>query len=135
MKTITIILSTFLIFCGQIKAQNKISGKILTAPQNLTAPQKPAEFATVALLNAKDSSMVKANLTDLNGKYEFEGIKTGKYLIAGSMVGYKRTFSPLFEVNGESVQVPDIQLVATSKELSEVTVTAQKPFLEQRTDK
>jgi hypothetical protein len=129
MKTITIILSTFLIFCGQIKAQNKISGKILTAPQ------KPAEFATVALLNAKDSSMVKANLTDLNGKYEFEGIKTGKYLVAGSMVGYKRTFSTLFEVNGESVQVPDIQLVATSKELSEVTVTAQKPFLEQRTDK
>ena len=51
------------------------------------------------------------------------------------MVGYKRTFSKPFEVISESIQIPDIQLMIASTALNEVTVTAQKPFLEQRADK
>jgi hypothetical protein len=55
--------------------------------------------------------------------------------MAASMVGYKRSFSKAFEVSSTNIQVTDIQMITSSKELSEVTVTAQKPFLEQRTDK
>jgi Outer membrane protein beta-barrel family/CarboxypepD_reg-like domain len=128
MKTLITILFTALTFI-QVNAQSKISGKILNDKQ------QPAEFATVALLNAKDSSMVKANLTDINGLYDFEGIKVGQYRIAASMVGFKRTFSKPFDVVSESIQIADIQMIALSKELDEVVVTAQKPFLEQRADK
>lgn len=128
MKLIITILLTVTIF-AQVQAQSKISGKVLDEKQ------KPAEFATAALLNAKDSSMVKADITNLEGLYTFEAIKSGKYLIATSMVGYKRTFSKPFEVISESIQIPDIQLIASSTALNEVTVTAQKPFLEQRADK
>ncbi|MBB6004314.1 TonB-dependent receptor domain-containing protein [Arcicella rosea] len=128
MKFIITILLTVTIF-AQVQAQSKISGKVLDEKQ------KPAEFATAALLNAKDSSMVKADITNLEGLYTFEAIKSGKYLIATSMVGYKRTFSKPFEVISESIQIPDIQLIVASTALNEVTVTAQKPFLEQRADK
>jgi Outer membrane protein beta-barrel family/CarboxypepD_reg-like domain/TonB-dependent Receptor Plug Domain len=128
MKTLITTLLTIFTFI-QVNAQSKISGKVLDEKQ------KPAEFATVALLNVKDSSMVKADLTNVDGQYIFEAIESGKYLLASSMVGYKRTFSQPFEVSLENVQIPDIQLISASKELEEVTVTAQKPFLEQRTDK
>ncbi|MEA5425236.1 TonB-dependent receptor domain-containing protein [Arcicella lustrica] len=128
MKFIITILLTIIIF-AQVQAQSKISGKVLDEKQ------KPAEFATAALLNAKDSSMVKADITNLEGLYTFEAINSGKYLIATSMVGYKRTFSKPFEVISESIQIPDIQLNVASTALNEVTVTAQKPFLEQRADK
>jgi Outer membrane protein beta-barrel family/CarboxypepD_reg-like domain len=129
MKSLLTIFALFLVLTQQVKAQYQITGKVLDEKQ------KPAEFATVALLNAKDSSMVKADLTNVEGQYAFEAIKSGKYLIATSMVGYKRTFSKSFEVSSESIQVTDIQMISASKELEEVTVTAQKPFLEQRTDK
>jgi hypothetical protein len=128
MKTLITTLLTIFTFI-QVNAQSKISGKVLDEKQ------KPAEFATVALLKSKDSSMIKADLTNAEGQYAFESIKSGKYILASSMVGYKRTFSKPFEVSSENVQIPDIQLIGASKELNEVTITAQKPFLEQRTDK
>jgi hypothetical protein len=129
MKTLFTMLAILLVLTQRVDAQYQVTGKVLDEKQ------KPAEFATVTLLNAKDSSMVKADLSNVEGQYVFEATKSGKYLIATSMVGYKRTFSKPFEVSSENIQVSDIQLISSSKELSEVTVTAQKPFLEQRTDK
>jgi hypothetical protein len=129
MKSLLTIFAFILVLTQQVEAQYQVTGKVLDEKQ------KPAEFATVALLNAKDSSMVKANLTNIEGSYTFEAVRTGKYLMAASMVGYKRSFSKVFEVSTENTQVTDIQMITSSKELSEVTVTAQKPFLEQRTDK
>ena len=62
MKFILTILLTVIMF-AQVQAQSKISGKVLDEKQ------KPAEFATAALLNAKDSSMVKAEITNLERAY------------------------------------------------------------------
>ncbi|MEA5139631.1 TonB-dependent receptor domain-containing protein [Arcicella rigui] len=119
-----------LMFIGNLSfAQQVVSGKVLDEKK------QAAPFATIALLSAKDSSMVKANLTDADGNYTFDAVKNGKYLMAASMVGYNRLLSPTFVVENKAVQVPTLQLVASSKQLDEVTVTAQKPFLEQRIDK
>jgi Outer membrane protein beta-barrel family/CarboxypepD_reg-like domain len=121
-------LATFIFFQTSY-AQVNISGKVITDTKN------PAEFATVALLNAKDSSMLKANITDLKGDFVFENIKAGKYIFSATMVGFKKTFSPVFEVEFENMQVSDIVLNPESTQLNEVVVTANKPFLEQRSDK
>lgn len=99
------------------------------------AGNKPVEFATVTLLKAKDSTLVKGAIADINGHYEFEQVKQGKYLIAAVSIGMTKTYSPVFDVTGNKVQVPTVSLAAVSKALKGVDVTARRPFVEQKADK
>jgi hypothetical protein len=46
-------------------------------------------FATVALLNSPDSTIVKSTLTDNKGAFQMADIADGKYLLRISMVGYQ----------------------------------------------
>jgi len=103
--------------------------------QVVKADSKPVEFATVTLLKAKDSSLVKGAIADVNGRYEFENIKQGRYLVAAANVGMVKAYGKPFEVNGQSVDLGSITLAADTRNLKEVNVTAKKPFIEQRADK
>ncbi|WP_119079328.1 TonB-dependent receptor domain-containing protein [Chitinophaga alhagiae] len=96
---------------------------------------KPVEFATVTLLKAKDSSLVKGAIAGVDGQYEFEGIREGRYLVAAANMGMKKAYSQPFTVNGSPVKVPAITLEETSRNLKEVNVTAKRPFIEQKADK
>jgi len=92
-------------------AQNapKVAGQITQSGN------KPVEFATVTLLKAKDSSLVKGAIADIDGKYEFEQVKQGKYLVAAVSVGMTKRYSPAFEVAASSIKVPAVTLEAASK--------------------
>lgn len=136
MKSTTTLLASFVLMCSvkTIQAQTietaKISGRVIQTGD------KPVEFATITLLKAKDSSLVKGAIADLNGRYEFEQIKQGKYLIAAAYVGMTKAFSKPFEVKGSTpVSMETLSLGADAKNLKEVNVTAKKPFIEQRADK
>lgn len=96
---------------------------------------KPVEFATVTLLKAKDSSLVKGAVADMNGKYEFEQVASGKYLVAAVNMGMKKNYSQPFEVNASAVNLPAITLGEEAKNLKEVSVTGKRPFIEQKADK
>lgn len=99
------------------------------------ATGKPLPFASIALLNASDSSLAKGGLSTETGTYELTGIQAGRYRIAASMVGYKTQKSSVFEVTNGSVQAPLLTLNEAAKMLSEVTVAAQKPLFEQQMDR
>ena len=105
------------------------------AGQITQAGNKPVEFATVTLLKAKDSSLVKGAIADINGKYEFEQVKQGKYLVAAVSVGMTKAYSNVFDVAGSSIRVPAVSLATASKNLKGIDVTARKPFIEQKADK
>ena len=99
--------------------------------------QKNIEAATISLLKAKDSSVLKFTVAEKDGSYRFEGINYGQYLISVTAVGYQKSYSPVFEIasGSEVVQVKPITLVAQAKALGGVTVTARKPLVEQRIDR
>ncbi|MEO6722821.1 MAG: outer membrane beta-barrel protein [Ferruginibacter sp.] len=90
---------------------------------------------TVSLVAAKDSAIIKLAVSKEDGAYSFSNIKDGKYLVKASSVEYQASFSPLIDVNGNSVSVPDIKLSKAANNLKAVVVTAQKPLLEVRADK
>lgn len=131
------ILTAFALTAGMIsaaltsQAQNgpKVAGKVVRTGE------QPVEFATITLLKAGDSSLVKGAIADINGKYEFEQIKHGKYLIAAAAVGMNKAYSKPFEVGATGVTVPTLAMEAASKSLKAVDVTARKPFIEQKADK
>ncbi|HUN04824.1 MAG TPA: carboxypeptidase-like regulatory domain-containing protein, partial [Niabella sp.] len=92
------------------------------------AENKPIENASVVLLNAKDSSVIKLGAANKNGKYDFENINAGHYIIKATAVGFTPAFSPSFEYKGDDLAVADLHLEKSATQLAAVTVTARKPL-------
>src|SRR6188474_1063014 len=99
--------------------------------------QKPVQSASVSLLRAKDSSLVKIAITNKEGKYEFEKIIEGKFLLSASSVGFQKRFGQSLEITvaNPSFNAEMISLSGEAKSMQEVTVTAKKPFIETKLDK
>ena len=112
-------------------AQGKISGQITDDKSKIV------EFASVTLLKAKDSTLVKGALSDGSGSFEFEKIPSGEYLVNISQMGYKKFYTPKFFLDSDipSVKLTNLILSEDSKQLSEVQVIAKKPFIEQQIDR
>lgn len=108
-----------------ITAQCAIQGKLT---DTLNAP---ISFNAIGLINAKDSSVVKGVMTDVDGNYCFENINRDNYLLKVSAIGYNTFYSNIINYDSlSSVTVPIIQLKAGSINLNEVSVAAQKKTVE-----
>jgi outer membrane receptor protein involved in Fe transport len=112
-------------------AQTKgaVSGKI-TDQQN-----KAMQSATVSLLKGKDSSVVKFTVTDKAGNFQFENITPGQYLISITAVGHAKAYSEKVDIKENAISLKTIELLPQSKSLGGVTVTSNKPFIEQKIDR
>jgi iron complex outermembrane receptor protein len=124
---LVILMLTGVTLFGQVTS--KVSG-IVRDEQN-----KGLSSATVSLLKASDSSLVKIAVTDKSGLYEFISVKDGNYLVSVTSVGYNKSFSSHFAITSGDHKVPDQTLRAASSDLSNVTVTAKKPFIETKLDR
>lgn len=91
--------------------------------------------ATVSLLRAKDSGLVKLAVSGRDGAYEFVNIKEGAYLLAVTSVGYGKKYSAPFSLSSSDVSVPALSLLPSAKDLNAVTVSARKPFIESKLDR
>ncbi|ASU32521.1 outer membrane beta-barrel family protein [Mucilaginibacter xinganensis] len=117
-------------FAQPAKPSAKITGALLDEKG------KPMDYATVSLLNAKDSSVVKGTLSNDAGAYSFDHINAGTYIIKASVVGYEKTASKAFAVTeGATVAVPGLQMLQVSHALNTVTITAAKPLIEHKIDR
>ena len=92
--------------------------------------------ASVSLLQAKDSSLVKADVTDANGQFEIVSSQSGKFLLSYSSVGFEKKFSEPFTLEaGQNYQLATVTLQVAVKKLQDVTVTSRKPMIEIKADK
>ncbi len=98
---------------------------------------KHLEFVNVTLHRATDSVFVKATLSDNQGQFEFENVTAGQFFVRVIQVGYQRFSSPAFVINAETpaINLRSISLLQDAKNLNEVVVRAQKPFLERKLDR
>jgi len=95
------------------------------------------EAASVSLLKAGDSGMVKTALTGEGGQFEFARIEKGQYLLHITASGLVPFYSkPIDFKDGQaSLDVGDIEVAIASKDLKGIVVTGKKPFIEQKIDK
>ncbi|GAB3713759.1 outer membrane beta-barrel family protein [Spirosoma flavus] len=96
---------------------------------------QPIPFASLALVHARDSSLVKGTISQENGNFEFTNIRPGQYRLTGSAVGYASTRSEVVQVDNSPVTFPNLTLRETAKTLGEVTVVTKKPLFEQQVDR
>ena len=114
LSIITIFISSNLfaqqsVITGTVTAEGEVSGAIVT------------------LLKSTDSSVVKTTLCETNGNYTLSNLKAGSYLLSISHVGYIQYYTKTFSLGaGQQLQFEKISLLANSKELKEITVTAKK---------
>ena len=130
MRQIITLLTALIISVSSIaQSKGSVSGKI-TDQQN-----KPMPSATVSLLKGKDSSVVKFTVTDKAGIYQFENITSGQYLVSITAVGHAKKFSKKIEVTDQLISLEAIELLPQAKSLGGVTVTSNKPLIEQKIDR
>ena len=105
-----------------------ISGRVTDAGQ------KPIPFAVISLLKSADSSLVKGTIGDDQGKYYFENIAEGKYLLQVNATGYSSVYHGPFDLAaGENLVIPDISLTIP-KEMEAVEISAIRPLYTQKAD-
>ena len=89
------------------------------------------------LLKATDSTLVKGAISDASGKYTFESVGAGRYLVMAQQLGYRKTYSAPFALDEAhpAIELPTLVMADESKNLTEVNVVAKKPFIEQQVDR
>jgi hypothetical protein len=95
------------------------------------------DVATVSLFRTSESTFIKAELTDVDGKFEFVDIPEGNYYLTITLLGYQDFESDDFVLTQDKneITIPDIHLNASGVQLDEVSVVAQRPFIERRSDR
>ena len=123
-----------LLLCAVVIAQAQRGSVKVTIVND---QQARLENATVEVINKKDSSLVKAGITDKNGLAEMENIRFGDYLLRVSMVNHSTQYSSSFSLTAEQSSLAMANIVLTPKtgQLSSVTVTARKPFIQKLSDR
>jgi len=98
---------------------------------------KPLDYASVSIIKATDSTVVKGALSNDSGVYSFDKIPAGKYLVKATIVGYVKAVSKPFTVTEGStkVEVPVLNMQPGNTTLKTVTVTATKPLIERKIDR
>jgi 5-hydroxyisourate hydrolase-like protein (transthyretin family) len=134
MKKIYLVLSLIgvLLFVAEAKAVGKradVSGVVLDENG------KPVDFATIGIFKNTDSSLVKTAVTNPDGKFTIPNMAVGTYYIKINMMGYHVYKSKTFNLDLAPLSLGEIKLIADSKTLKAVSVTAVKPMLERKADK
>jgi len=117
--------------CTSVAGQSMVEGKVTTPNQHAAAG------ATVALLQQKDSMLVKAVVCDSNGLFSFAKIVQGHFWLSVSLMGYTTAYQPVI-LNDESTGITQhisIVLEEEAATLTKVTITARKPLFEQKPDR
>ena len=121
MKRLILLITGFFATLSLIAQSSKITGSVSNADE-----KKPVHNAVVALLTPKDSILYKFTRTDASGKFTFNDVKHGNYIIM--------TTHPYFADLLDNVQVtsdvelPELNLLSKAKLLQEVIVKSGSGF-------
>ncbi|MFN8356676.1 MAG: TonB-dependent receptor [Spirosomataceae bacterium] len=99
---------------------------------NVVDNHQPVEFATVTLAKLPDSTKVLYYVaTDSLGKFDFEKLETGRYLLKISLIGYQPLVQAIQLNNAnQEVILANLAFQSDNKTLNEVVVTAQKKLIQ-----
>lgn len=131
-----LIMALLMVAGGEVAAQNKakgtVKGKVVDAKSG-----EAIEFASVALLNVKDSSMATGDVTTANGGFSIPA-NYGTYIMRVSFMGYNTYFHASkinLSAQQPSINVGKIELKSSATMMEEVTITAERSMVEYQLDK
>ncbi|HEX5653831.1 MAG TPA: carboxypeptidase-like regulatory domain-containing protein, partial [Chitinophagaceae bacterium] len=91
----------------------------------------PLSWVTISLLQARDSSLARTELTDEKGRFEMPSVHAGTFLLCYAAVGFETFYSTVIELSpGQSFQATPVSLNIVTAALQEVRVISKKPLVE-----
>ncbi|UII78637.1 TonB-dependent receptor domain-containing protein [Flagellimonas sp. CMM7] len=121
-------ISAFFLFLSSLSFAQSING-ILQSELGNSVP-----YAAITLNRIKDSTLIKATISEENGGFLLQGIFPGAYNLNISSIGYK-DYNRNLNYNGDNLYLGVILLYETAESLEEVTVVAEKPMVQVLADK
>jgi hypothetical protein len=92
-----------------------------------TASKRGLSYATISIVNAKDSTLVTFTRADSTGKFKVGSLEPGKYLLSSSYVGFVPVWKPLnIEVDGQQIDMGNVPMTDIFNS-GDVTVIARRP--------
>ena len=114
-------LTTVFIMISITAWTQKITGNIIDSNK------QAVEFATISLINPKDSTLVSYASSNSKGDFEITNVENGNYTFQINYIGLKE-FSRSLEFKGEPIKFGSIILENTN-ELDEIVVSANIPIV------
>lgn len=111
--------------------KGRINGKVTDANTKTLAS------ATIQLILAQDSSLVKMGIADKEGQFGFDQLPAGDFRVMITAIGHQKSYSEIVKITeaGETVNLGEITLVPAAKEMAAVSVTSRRPLIEQKAGK
>ena len=99
--------------------------------------KQPIEFATIALFNAIDSTLVTGTITDTEGNFHATKIAEGSYFMKVNFLGYEELhFSELvIDRKNQRVDIGPVFLETSAQLIDEVVITNERNAVEFHIDK
>jgi hypothetical protein len=118
-----LLIMIFLFFCIAVQGQqeNNIQGHLINVHN-----EEPVLYATVALINANDSSLVKGTLSNVDGTFNLDNIKPGNYLLRISHVSYQSAERPLAFAGESTYHTGTISLEEQSLQIDSLVVLGER---------
>lgn len=128
------LLFTLVILCGlgMSNAQSKYTLSGILADR---ADNKGLAYTTVTLTDTVSKKAKSSTFTNEDGKFLFDKILPGVYVVTGTGLGYSPVNSQAINLVDQSVTIDTLFIEKSSKNLKEVTIAAAKPLLEVESDK
>ena len=89
----------------QLLAQNQVSGILIDESD------RPVSFASVLLLDTRDSTLVKGEISSADGTFNIVTDKNGTFFISASAVGFQEMVTQPFRLTGNTQQRMPIMFV------------------------
>ena len=117
---------------AQPKPTGVLSGKILDKSTN-----QPLEYATISVVNAETGKTINGAITDIHGVFTISDIQYGTYKIIVGFIGYENITinNVTLSAGKRSVSLGTQSLQPSMKSLQNVTITGDKPIVENKIDK
>ncbi|QHL89018.1 TonB-dependent receptor [Nibribacter ruber] len=115
-----------------LQGAGKITGTVADSSSS-----KPVEFATIALVNTTTGKTVDGTVTDEKGRFTLNKIPNGTYKLTISFIGYdtKELTQITISDKDQDHSFNKIELSPSQTRLKEVTVTGEKPLIEDKVDR
>ena len=126
-----------IIVCSfDVNAQNTVSAGTVSGIIQEAKTKQPVEFASVAVFNAKDSSIAGGITGDETGNFRIESLPFGNYFLKISYLGFQTLKTETFSLNSNQ---PDkifgtIKLKSAINELKTVNVETKQERMQQNGD-
>lgn len=110
----------------------ELSGKIIDAQV-----ETPVEYASVALYNLKNDSLITGTITDADGQFRLTELPYGLFRIEIKFIGYNTKVSEEFKLNPKKKQLDlgDIKIEQAFEQLEEVEIVAERKHIDYKIDR